>query len=1587
MSENRQYYDIMTYQDIIHEQGLEIDFLNTDDDFLTGDTQIDAGTLAEDIYGTGYVSLSWRSSKQRVLQKGEVIRKVTASGEKQFILGQTYVPSSNGDGTWTYSPKFSSRASTLERVLFWITGQTVEENGNSETIKLLTFYYTGKASGIVSALNSCSPGSVTIDNIEDSVISVSFDGDNIKSAAQKIASALGAQIIVGDDASDLDIIIRDYKAVSEEVYDQLLVLGGTRNMGKRTLQDSEYYSAVTQRLTLPDSYPDSVYPAGEGLAAKTAKTTKILIFDDIFPQMELTIGSVASRHCWMMDENGQKVIDHWEKDGQPVSSDTEGAEPVYKQYTKFYITLMLDGSAWQLNPSSIIAGKPLGILFQSGVLMGREFDLAFFDIATTEHMEDDVDDAGYTAAAGSYRIIMQADGSTLLPNDLLAPATGDKVTLTGVALDDSYRQAARLRLLERAKEVAPTYMNSSETEAEYSEEEDSDDFLIDGAVLPGTPVRRLMAAGASGAGSSVVTCTKTDLVTGRRTITTGTFRPQGLLSSMVQKVDGVSLSGGSATMGSVDVYTRNTAPIGIDQFNALRGAGGGLGMVTVNRRIDSNESTINSLRETLDAVEEQSDRSFDIWFGEGTPSPLITDPTATPNFPAIDWDNDEDKEKHLQDVYYDINRSAGATGGRSWRWVRMEVESEAPENEEESLEPTYVYGWDEITDGDTLASLQQIADLSNDNILTPSEKLVAARQWADIIDEKDDLLGQAGDAKVPTDDYLTAYYALFSYLNRDENALTIEQAYRKLLEGGSTNISEARTLLIGIEDPCEEVTDAIGYIDNGKTGDAIDALRSLMAYGVSMPVMLAEIGNSVIEGAKYQQLWTAYRGAKTALMTALSEKSLAKLDDMASDGVLTDIEKLAVIREYERMVEETVELIARASEAGLDTDSGSVQYQYRDAYSALYAYLDNLTTAAYTVFSGDLSEESSPTMLYNGEDSQITGATFTGLWSAYYAAAAALRQAIQSKGVRVFATNYQSVPPNPVPPYKVGDLWIHTDSNGNSTLRICVAAKTDTQDYSASDWVENSIYSDPRSVLAALADLFYQEYGGGDTSSATITLSNGSGSASPTITGATPAMYSTLSTMIGDAQFTISCGNNAASGTPNKYSCYCQKVGFTIPGSNEIIYGGCQISMYNGDGWEVIQNSTSSLLKNLGNAINAVVFGSNAGATEAAGLTVGQRFAKMFAEAQVWDETANDYVNLSSAVFGLSIEKVNGKYVSTAKLQADKIDFNAGTFQIGADHIAFSGKTVEINSNETLTFTAGNTASGNVLGKIVFNGIDIDFSAAETINLNAKTINLNADKINWKKENVEGGFSGDVIPGDNSVSGYTPAIHSHFYVDEQGNVTMNNLTANNGTFTGTMKTLSGRVVVEDSEISTYKWYGIAGLINPEAGTADAFTFGVRDYKETNFYDTRLFMGTNVNNLNIVVGLNSSGEAVAKMVMRAGNKNITVDGTTSSISAENIEASSLLTGAKLNVTGDVTLPGILLKTASNSVTLPSSPEVGQVVIVRGTSANDVRVSAPGEYKILDTNGAGDHQYIGIYSRTAAFIYLGTTSKVWAPLIGY
>lgn len=1346
----------------------------------------DSGTVENNIYGTGYLSLSWRSTGGGVLPKGTTVRYTAAdpdsdSAEHEYVLPQAYVPTANGDGTWTYSPKFSTVGERLEKILFYINSMT----SDGDDIRLYTFYFSGQASGIISALNACLPNSVVAGNVDTSqTIYVNFDGDSIKSAAQKVATALDAQITV----NEMTVTIEKYAAVSNEVYDQLLILGGTRNMGKKTLEDSTYYAAITQRLMLPNEFPNSIFPSDKGQSA----TTKILIFDDIYPEMRLTIGQVNRRYCWMLDENGEKVvdhIDHWEKDGESVPEGTEGAVPVnvYKKYIKFYITLSLDDEQYTLDPKYIIAGKPLGILFQSGILMGREFDLAMFTSEENEHMDDDISGEGYTAHEGEFRIIMQADGSTLLPNESLYPSPGDVVTLTGVALDESYTNDARKRLLERAQEVAPMYLTENVTEAAYEESDVVDDFLLN-ATLPASQ-RRLLAAGRSGEATYVTTSVKTDLVTGRKTVATGTFQPQGLLSSMVQKVDGVSLSGGSATMGAVDAYTRNTAPMGIDQLKALLNVGGHLGMVTVNNRFDANETLIGRLQETFDEVKEQADKKFDIWFVEGTPSPLEGDASATPNFPASEWATDEEKDAHVQDVCYDITQSAGATGGRMWRWVKDEESDPA------------VWYWQEIDDGDTLASLEQIADLSADNILTPAEKLVIRRDWEGEYNEYLSLAAQAANASVDGGAYICAYFSLWSYLNDNSGHSEAETpgTYRWIgnahelltVTPSQERATEARNIIAASEDAA--ILQAVNLIDQGKYGEAAAKLVEYITAQTASFVpsaMLTSLSNTVINGAVYKELWNAYWEEKTALMTALSEKSIQKLDDMASDNVLTDIEKQEVRREYKRVVKEVSELNTRASEAGLSiNDHMDAWYMYREAYSALYAYLDDLTTSGYTY--ADFLED--PAMLYDDTDTGITGTDFTRVWENYYKAASDLRSAIQSKGVKVFVTTSQSTPPNPTPPYKAGDLWVHTE-NGKSTLKICITPRV-SGSYTASDWVEHNIYTDPRSILAALGDMVFgakKESISSGNAVVTVDLTQGTPTISPVdaavATEAAP-LLTVLKAMLGGVTLTITCSTASPTGTAGQYSLWCKRVAFRIPDTNDVVTGGCQISMYNENcAWEFIQQTTSSILDNLGTAINAVVFGSSAEATEAGGLTVGQRFAKMFAAAQIWDSTANEgqggYVNLAQALFGLNVElwyrlkngttlisetdynalsegqKANYEpvYVSSAGLSADKINFAGKTIVLGAtDQLSFSGGIINFTAANQLNINASQLNwNGQVISSGTKDGQDVNYFKVESngqMSLDCAFINNAAiregsiENVTIRHASIESASLGDIRIG------------------------------------------------------------------------------------------------------------------------------------------------------------------------------------------------------------------------------------------------
>lgn len=91
---------------------------------------------------------------------------------------------------------------------------------------------------------------------------------------------------------------------------------------------------------------------------------------------------------------------------------------------------------------------------------------------------------------------------------------------------------------------------------------------------------------------------------------------------------------------------------------------------------------LESMQGRINAVQQQSDKQLVIWFGDVVPT-LTSEP-------ANEWTDDETKEMHEHDVYY--NRSYAETGGgRAYSFEKN---------------PDGSFSWHEITDADVLKSLE-----------------------------------------------------------------------------------------------------------------------------------------------------------------------------------------------------------------------------------------------------------------------------------------------------------------------------------------------------------------------------------------------------------------------------------------------------------------------------------------------------------------------------------------------------------------------------------------------------------------------------------------------------------------------------------------------------------------------------------------------------------------------------------------------------------------------------------------------------------------------------------------------------------------
>lgn len=253
---------------------------------------------------------------------------------------------------------------------------------------------------------------------------------------------------------------------------------------------------------------------------------------------------------------------------------------------------------------------------------------------------------------------------------------------------------------------------------------------------------------------------------------------------------------------------------------------------------------------------------------------------------------------------------------------------------------------------DATKANQSITDLSNDNLVTPNEKLDLKKEWEIIVAEKPINDTQADKFGVSKTDYGTKYTALSNYItpiltDLTTNSAIVGQTMRDTFRAYYT----ARTnLLNSISVKAKELADKAQTDANNAQNSANNAQSSA------------------------NQAQTDATNAQNSANKAQADATKANqsIADLSNDNLVTPNEKLDLKKEWEIIVAEKPKNDAQADKFGVSKTT------YGTAYNALNTYLTpilaNLTT-----------------------NSAIVGQTMRDTFKTYYTARTDLLNAIASK--------------------------------------------------------------------------------------------------------------------------------------------------------------------------------------------------------------------------------------------------------------------------------------------------------------------------------------------------------------------------------------------------------------------------------------------------------------------------------------------------------------------------------------------------------------------------------------------------------------
>lgn len=524
-------------------------------------------------------------------------------------------------------------------------------------------------------------------------------------------------------------------------------------------------------------------------------------------------------------------------------------------------------------------------------------------------------------------------------------------------------------------------------------------------------------------------------------------------------------------------------------------------------------------------------------------------------------------------------------------------------------------------------------------------------------------------------------------------------------------------------------------------GDELEWLYNLQADTVIGNYSYTENNTSVAyTAAKYRQLWNNYYSASVKLLNDFTEYALKQLHEISSDLFITPSEKETLLIRWREIISEMPLVFANAdtfiSNTSDSTVTSNIEVYVSDVIAAFVALAEILNDG--DTYSYNLSTNTFPTPKwlsdYLGRTEELTSEEkedFNDAWSEYYAQMRYLQDLLLevAKMAGDEKVSYFVGASVPTPPYKEGDLWLKTSVDSPTLAQaeagemyVCVVSRSSGTGQ-LSDWAnmkEITEKRDPRILLPMLAEKAYEIIGDkirsyGYRSVFFTSSSPSGGNGNLWYDGNTLYKYESSWVDIGstyDGLKTVCASLYDVLGTytikifsattntsaKQKYDLCVTRIQFTdtnLPSGNayRTVDGGIEIQMYNGSKWEILQESTRSLIENLKGYIRMVAFGSDNGTIQSAGIVTSQNFVNMFANAV----------------------DSNGKTITEAYLSAYITKVKVGNDYYLQSGIKISADQVELTGTDSISLLIGDVQDGLTNTGINIQNGKIELSASNTI--------------------------------------------------------------------------------------------------------------------------------------------------------------------------------------------------------------------------------------------------------------------------------